>query len=194
MTFDRETRLHFAKITEETSENLREVWKKLESELPKVLDLFYEHLGSEPTLSKILGSHVGRLKKVQFEHWGRLFSGRFDTAYMEGVYHIGMAHKRIGLEPRWYIAAYQFILNSMVNIVLHCYRHHKKRIPAIITAMNSAVFLDIDLVLTAYQDAMEREKVEQISIVTDKVVSEMSQDIEDVPKNSGCQFQDIARD
>ena len=46
--------------------------------------------------------------------------------------------------------------------------------------MNSAVFLDIDLVLTAYQDAMEREKVEQISIVTDKVVSEMSQDIEDV--------------
>ncbi|WP_439375687.1 protoglobin domain-containing protein [Bradyrhizobium sp. PMVTL-01] len=33
----------------------------------------------------------------------RLFSGRFDEEHIRGVRNIGLAHNKIGLEPRWYI-------------------------------------------------------------------------------------------
>ena len=37
---------------------------------------------------------------------------------MQSVHTIGLTHNRIGLEPRWYIGGYKFVMNRLVEIAV----------------------------------------------------------------------------
>lgn len=97
---DRAARLAFMQINDETSKVLKTFWAVVEPALPAVLEGFYRHVTSTPHLAKLLGNDIPRLKKAQGSHWERLFSGRFDDSYFNGVRTIGLVHNKIGLEPR----------------------------------------------------------------------------------------------
>jgi len=63
--FDRETRLRFMRIDDETRTLLREFWKTLEPALKGIIDGFYEHVTREPTLARLLGNEIPRMKAAQ---------------------------------------------------------------------------------------------------------------------------------
>ncbi len=153
---DREGRLRFMEIMPETGQLVSEFWKVVEPELPSILDAFYKHAGSVPSLAKMVGDQVPRLKAAQKAHWERLFSGRFDDAYVNGVRTIGMTHNRIGLEPRWYIGGYNLVLTRLQQLAARTYR--SKKLAAVIGAVNSAVMLDMDFAISVYQEAMMNER------------------------------------
>ncbi len=156
--FDIERRLRFAQVTDVTKKNLKEAWKAVAPELPTILDAFYSHLVTEPVTAAILGNHVERLKSLQMGHWERLFSGTFDSQYMKGVYTVGMVHQRIGLEPRWFIAGYRLVLSRIVGVLVRQNRKGKDRLSEVLDAVTTAMMLDMDLAISAYQDAIEDEK------------------------------------
>jgi len=158
---DRDDRLRFMEIDECAGASLREFWKIIEPQLPGILDRFYAHLMSEPVLAGLLGNQASRLKAAQATHWHRLFSGQFDADYMNSVRVIGLTHNRIGLEPRWYIAGYKFILNRLVELAVSTYRWTPRRLTEILSALNAAVMLDMELALSAYQEAMVRDRVQR---------------------------------
>ncbi len=163
---ERETRLRFMRINEETGKALREFWPEVEKALPKVLERFYNQLTAEPVLVKLIGNnHVSRLVSAQTAHWGRLFNGRFDEAYIQGVRTIGMVHNRIGLEPRWYIGGYALVLSDLTDLAIRTYRWKAKRLGEVITAVNSAVMLDMDFAISVYQEAMMEERGKRQKIV-----------------------------
>jgi methyl-accepting chemotaxis protein len=161
--FDLGRRLVFMQVGPQTAARLRLVWTLLGPELPRILDDFYAHLQSDPGLKAKLGSHADRLKTLQAAHWDRLFSGRFDEAYSQGVYTVGMVHKRIGLEPRWYIGGYRFILGRILAVVVRRFRGSKGELAEVLNAVQTAVLLDIDLAISAYQDAIEEEKRQTVT-------------------------------
>ncbi len=168
--FDRETRMKFAQVTPIVSERMREFWPKAQSHLPRILDAFYVKLMEEPALAKIIGTRsTAGLKSAQNSHWARLFQGTFDPTYMESVYKIGLAHKHIGLEPRWYVGGYKFVLNELVAIAVKEYRWSPGKLAEIISAINTGVMLDIDLAISAYQDALERDKQEQAELIISSI-------------------------
>ncbi|MEQ1890218.1 MAG: protoglobin domain-containing protein, partial [Alphaproteobacteria bacterium] len=104
---------------------------------------------------------MSRLVSAQTAHWGRLFNGRFDEAYIQGVRTIGTVHNRIGLEPRWYIGGYALVLSDLTDLAIRTYRWKAKRLGEVITAVNSAVMLDMDFAISVYQEAgiEDRQKV-----------------------------------
>ena len=169
MDFDRDGRLRFSQVTEKTVRNLREFWVVVQPHLPSILDGFYAHVGSEPNLARIVGDQSSRLKQAQNAHWGRLFSGSFDTAYFDGIYRIGLAHVKIGLEPRWYIGGYRYVMNRLVNVAAQKYRWSPKKMRDVINAMNTAIMLDMELAISAYLEAIEAEKLEQERIIIDSI-------------------------
>ena len=160
-TVDREGRLRFMDIDADVSLALRELWKVIEPHLLDVLEGFYAHVGSDPELGKLVGNQSGRLKQAQAAHWARLFSGAFDEAYMDGVRTIGLVHNRIGLEPRWYIGGYKYVLNRLVKIIAVTYRWSPQRLTRAISALNAAVLLDMDLAISVYQEAMMVERAQR---------------------------------
>jgi len=145
-------RLRFLAIGREDSERLREIWPKIEPALPSLLKDFYAHLARFPRMAEMVGSQQARLVKAQGSHWTHLFSGRFDADYVDSVRRIGMAHFRIGMEPRWYIGGYGVLLNALVH---HIYglRMRERTRQATIAAVNKALMLDMDIAISVYQDA-----------------------------------------
>lgn len=162
MTQDRtpalQERLDFMRIDAQMGQVLREFWPLVEPQLKPILDGFYEHVTRVPSLRQMLGNMVPRLKQEQHKHWNRLFSGRFDDAYFQGVHTIGMIHCKIGLEPRWYIGGYNFVLTQLTQIAVKRHRFSPQRMASVLTAINSAVMLDMDIAISTYQDALIEER------------------------------------
>ncbi|WP_109121307.1 globin-coupled sensor protein [Azospirillum sp. TSO22-1] len=132
----------------------REAWTLVEPHLRSILDAFYDRLTAQPELAdKLQAQSLDRLKAAQTEHWRALFTGQFDEDYVARVQRIGRAHHRIGLEPRWYIAAYSFFLDRIGAIVAQTLRRDAVRCERLMAAVRAAVFLDMDLAFDVYFDA-----------------------------------------
>jgi methyl-accepting chemotaxis protein len=169
-------RLAFAAIDDRTRALLAEAWPHVEAALPEILDGFYAHIAGFPHLSALIGDRSEPLKAAQSKHWKRLFDGRFDVEYARSARRIGEAHYRIGLEPRWYIGGYQFVLGRLGRVIAGKYRLRPSRLADVLGAVTKAVMLDLDIATTVYQDAVFREREAQAK-ATDAAIEEFRQAI-----------------
>ena len=152
-------RINFMRISKETSSLLNEFWPSVEKNLQTILDGFYDHVAGVPSLRKLLGEQIPRLKASQKKHWAGLFSGRFDANYFQSVNKIGLIHNKIGLEPRWYIGGYNFVLSSLTELAVQENRWSPKKMAALIRAINCAVMLDMDIAISTYQEALLEDRM-----------------------------------
>jgi uncharacterized protein YoxC len=151
-------RMRFMRLDPQTCQLLTAFWTTVQSDLPGIMDGFYQHVAAVPQLKQMLGEQIPRLKQAQAAHWQRLFSGRFDAAYLAGVRAIGLVHHKIGLEPRWYIGGYTYVLNCLVALAVRGHRWSPGKLAALIGAVNSAVMLDMDIAVSVYQEALIAER------------------------------------
>jgi methyl-accepting chemotaxis protein len=106
---------------------------------------------------------------AQSSHWERLFSGRFDAAYVEGIRRIGVVHHKIGLEPRWYIGGYAFILNELVTLMATKHRFSGGALARKVAALNKAVMLDMDYAISVYQEVLLEERQQRGKALSDAI-------------------------
>ena len=157
-TYDIQDRLIFAEIDNNTRETLRAFIPILRQELPAILADFYQHIRKFPALASMFkgDTAMDRAKSAQGDHWLRLFNGKFDEEYVTSVRRVGLMHSRIGLEPRWYISGYSYVLTRLYKVAARV--HASRFAPAVaqartgelIGALNRAVMIDMDLAISIY--------------------------------------------
>jgi methyl-accepting chemotaxis protein len=177
MSTELSERLAFVGIDEATRTTLAEALPTLEKELPAVIDLFYANLRRWPEQMAIFDgqSSMNRASSLQLKHWLRLFSGRFDEDYVRSVRTIGLVHSKIGLDPRWYLGGYSFVLAKLFPIVAKrfgggVFRNGAAKAAKVITAMQQAAMLDMELAVTVYLD--------ENKATFDRKLTEMANDFE----------------
>ncbi|WP_114942882.1 globin-coupled sensor protein [Microvirga calopogonii] len=151
-------RLAFLGIDDEVCRELRGIWQEISTELPNILERFYAHMHRQPQLSQLIGTQQSRLVSAQMQHWGRLFGGSFDASYVDGIRRIGLIHNKIGLEPRWYIGGYAFVLNELIHVLSRKHRFSRGALARKLAAVNQAVMLDMDFAISVYQDAFVQDR------------------------------------
>ena len=167
-------RLRFFQIDDNVRSQLQYFLTALESELPSILERFYHHVMGEPSLAKMFSSDaiIKHAKERQTEHWQRMFSGRFDDDYVQSVQRIAETHNRLGLEPSWYVGGYAMVLAELHDVATKCCVSRFKPDAAraktadLLRALDLAVMLDIDLVISAYLDAKSltfRQNLERLA-------------------------------
>jgi methyl-accepting chemotaxis protein len=164
-------RLEFLSIDDGTCRELRSIWQEISPELPRILERFYAHMHRQTQLSKLIGTQQSRLVSAQLQHWGRLFSGSFDASYVDGIRRIGLIHNKIGLEPRWYIGGYAFIVNELLRVLSKKHRFNGAALARKVTAMNQAVMLDMDFAISVYQEAFVQDRQKKGEILSQAVAS-----------------------
>jgi len=150
-------RVRFLRLGEEERRELRNIWPQIEPALPKMLDEFYAHIGRIPLLAQMMGEKKGRLVNLQTNHWRHLFDGSFDEEYFASIRRIGLVHHKIGLEPRWYIGGYSFLMDALADHILGMRIGQKKR-NHWMRCLHRAVMLDMDLAISVYQDVLIEER------------------------------------
>jgi methyl-accepting chemotaxis protein len=157
-TTDLSKRVRFMRIGADDTRLLNDFWQVVEPKLPAILDGFYQHVASEPGLQALVEGRIPQLKRIQAQHWQRLFAGSLDAGYYESVHSIGLVHNRIGLEPRRYIVGYNYVLKHLCDIAIGANRWSAGKLRAVIGAIIARVMLDMDIAISVYQEALLIER------------------------------------
>ncbi len=175
-------RVAFIGWTEASRQALADFMPALERGLPEIMAGFYRHLEQWPALAARFQGKAGmeRASKAQQGHWMALFSGRFDDAYVASVRRIGQMHSRIGLEPRWYIGGYSFIMGKVYALAAAQYssRLHPAaaavRTALLLNALSQAVMLDMDIAISIYIEENKAGFDRRIGTLADRFEGQFS--------------------
>ncbi len=189
-------RIRFLRLDETSGALLREFQPHVAMRIDQLLEEFYGYMQSVPQVAGLLANPavVNHAKEAQKQHWLRnVFTGTFDEGYMAQVLRIGQAHQRIGLEPRWYMGAYCFTLNKLIEIAAQVYRKKPERLAQVMGAINKAVFLDMDLALSVYVDLNTAAIIaRELGSTADSFEREIK-DVVQAVAAAACQLQGTAR-
>lgn len=155
---DRDERLGFLGIDAATCNLLSQARPTIAKLLPGIIESFYAHLGQWPKMARMFRDQasMNHAKERQLQHWLALFSGDFGPGYFDSVRAIGKVHSRLGLEPRWYLGAYALTLSRLYAALLESQpmtwrpQVRMKQMAELMRAINLAVMLDMDLVISTY--------------------------------------------
>ncbi len=155
----REERLRFLNISASDAEILGEIRALVLPNLPQIVEAFYAHLMKFSKLNEMVtrGGGTERLKKTQIEHWSALLSGRYDEDFFNRVTRIGMAHAKIGLEPRWYLGGYCLVQAHLDAILVQRIRWNREKLAQFLQVLHRAIYLDMDLAISVYIDRLEAQ-------------------------------------
>ncbi|GAB2534007.1 protoglobin domain-containing protein [Gracilibacillus alcaliphilus] len=151
-------------LTEQDLRMLKYVHPWIEANIAEIVDQFYENLENESSLSKIIedNSSVERLKKTLTIHIQEMFNGQIDPSFLEKRIRIAQIHVKIGLEIKWYMCAFQGMLNSIITI-LHEKIPQQTLFSEVIKATTKMFNLEQQLVLEAFQAEIDHERNRQES-------------------------------
>jgi methyl-accepting chemotaxis protein len=160
------SRLKFNKIDDEVITSLRQSKSFLLSELPPILDSFYDHISKFSETAKFFRNrqHMMHAKEMQLKHWAVIMDGRFDETYEASVTRIGEIHNTLGLEPRWYIGGYNALVSGLVEAIgsrmpaSSFDRQAAKKKVVLQGAVIKAAMLDMDFAIAVYAEAGRRDR------------------------------------
>lgn len=113
---------------------------------------FYAHLlGFEETRRLIPDdATLARLGKTQAAYFERLTAGDYDADYIRDRLRIGVVHQRVGLEPKWYIGAYNKYLALLLPKVWQVCGGDEAKSLATTRALLKVIFLDMGIAIDTY--------------------------------------------
>lgn len=133
----------------------------IKSILDNVVTNFYSSLAIEPKLTAIISNHssVDRLKKTLYNHLYEMFGGVINKNYLDQRKRIAFMHVKIGLEPKWYIGAFEALYYELSSFIFDLeIQNSDKR--AALNAINKMLNLEQQLVLEAYEHENARLRSE----------------------------------
>jgi diguanylate cyclase (GGDEF)-like protein len=109
------TRKAFLEFDENDIARLRNLHEELKDARAEVVDAFYSHILSFGETRAFLGddAQISHLKHTQSQYFEGLTAGEYGSGYTRDRLRIGIAHQRIGLEPKWYLGAYHKYLSML---------------------------------------------------------------------------------
>ncbi|GIM46504.1 methyl-accepting chemotaxis protein [Collibacillus ludicampi] len=154
--------IEIIKLTEDDLKIVKALKPLVEQHIEQITEKFYENITKQPQLLDIIQKHssIERLKKTLTIHIQELFNGVIDQEFLQKRLRIAHVHVKIGLQNKWYISAFQDLLNLLIKIVENNFDHPKDVVKAI-QAISKLLNFEQQLVLEAYEEENERIRNEQ---------------------------------
>lgn len=145
-------------LTKNDLKNLLAFKPFVSEEIDRVVTGFYDNIEQEPSLMKIIKDHstVERLRKTLTAHIQEMFSGQIDDKYLNQRQKIAEVHLHIGLDPKWYIAAFQDLLNTFVSIIEEKPFSEGDKFQ-LVRAVSRVLNLEMQIVLEAYENQHNKQ-------------------------------------
>ncbi|MEB1807296.1 MAG: globin-coupled sensor protein [Bacillaceae bacterium] len=173
---------------------IRALQPVIKEHLDHIVEQFYKNLGKEQSLMRIINdhSHVDRLKKTLHKHIYEMFSGQIDDSFIQQRNIIAHVHVRIGLDPKWYMCAFQDLLQSLVQIVSEQVNDIEEN-SEVIMAITKILNLEQQIVLEAYE--LENERIRNEAAIQKKEmeiqVSTSAQELAAISEETSSSLQEM---
>lgn len=123
----------------------------IENRLDDIVETFYGIQTSNPDIASLIGDAdtLERLETAQRRYIMDLFSGAYDLEYTNNRLRIGLVHKRIGVEPKFYLSAVYLLHRLLVQNISDALSEDTVRQQALI-ALDKLIYFDVTLVFETY--------------------------------------------
>lgn len=114
-----EDQMTFISFSKEDLKIVKHFKPLLSKNYKEIVDEFYKSIMANEYLSRIVenNSTIGRLKGTLVRHLVEMLDAKFDRQYIEKRVRIADVHYQIGLDPKWYIGAFQLLQNIVLDTV-----------------------------------------------------------------------------
>lgn len=174
-------------FTDNDVENLLKVASIIESEIDEIIEIFYVQQLSIDEVALIIGDadSLARLKSYQKKYILDLFSGKYDSEYVNNRLRIGLVHKRIGVETKHYISA-MATLKKILMEWISLGHENKSEVDGILVALEKLLNFDIQLVFDTFINTLVSEietsknKLEVYAASLEEEVKKRTMELEDL--------------
>lgn len=183
-------RLQLVGFSDKDRENLISFQSIIHNEVPNVVNDFYKHETSIVEVAMLIGDSdtLSRLHNTMRGYIIDLFAGYYDLEYVNNRLRIGQIHKRIGVEPKLYLAAMKNLLEILVEHINQSSfsADHKRNI---IESLEKLLCFDTTLVFDAYISSLSaeidqsRDKIEAYAHSLEKKVAERTRQLEELARH-----------
>lgn len=166
-----DTQMQMIQLTTNDLAILRVMKPLLKDNIESIVANFYKNLEKEPSLGRIIqdNSSVSRLKQTLNKHISEMFDGVINEEFLQKRHRIAAVHARIGLAPKWYMSAFQDLMNYFFSIVqmtdfsaIDQFR--------ILAAISKILNFEQQIVLESYeeqhQEVLTKENLRQAEMMT----------------------------
>jgi signal transduction histidine kinase len=145
-------RLEFLALTNDDARRLRETGPAFDAVADSFVEQFYAHLFAFEQTARFLkdAAVVEALKRTQKEHFRTMFDACWDDAFVQQRRQVGRAHADIGIEPQFFLGAYNQFLSFYLSNLCPVGKVTTHEDIERIRSMLKAIFLDVGLSLDAY--------------------------------------------
>lgn len=159
---DIKSQLKMSGLSEDDLAILRVLMPLLKENVKSIVANFYTNLENESSLSTIINtnSSIDRLRVTLEQHISEMFNGKIDNTFVGKRHRIAVIHARIGLEPKWYLSAFQDLLNSFFSIIEETNYSGPDKFKAI-HAISKILNFEQQLVLEIYEMEHEQQMVKE---------------------------------
>jgi signal transduction histidine kinase len=152
---ERLKRQRFLGLTEADAAHVRRLRETFAAHAREFAESFYRHLLADECTAAFLTEPVqlARLKDLQAAYFAELLEGKFDQSYFEKRLAVGHTHQRVGLEPVFYLGAYNQYVQLTFPLFARAFGNDlEKALPPLLSLIK-VIFLDVGLALDTYFQA-----------------------------------------
>lgn len=189
-----EEQLHLIDLTILDLQVARVIRKDVAHWMPSMVDAFYEELARIPSLRRLIEQHstLERLKGTFSRHILQMFEGKVTIDYIEARRRIADRHVQIGLQTKWYVAAFQKVWNVLSDKIEESEWPEAERV-RIMRSASKLFNLEQQIVMTMYEGQVEEER-QAIELAKRQVSEGVQRSIEGLAamsEESSANFQEI---
>lgn len=173
------------KLRERDLQLLRALKEPMHARIDDIVKAFYDSVTAVPHLSHLIRQHSNTdyLSKMLAVHLGGLFDGVIDEKYLENRSKVAHAHMRIGLEPKWYVAAFQNLHATMLDILFEL-KLDRAEEQEMIVALSKILNFEKQLVIEAFEKSTTEEMQRKQQEVKDSVKQQIGSIAHEIEEKS----------
>lgn len=182
-------------LTEDDLRLIERIRPLILERIDEVVDHFYQSVIGIAELRSIIERHstVERLRQTLHRHLAEMLSGKLDDEFVRKRLKIAEVHQRIGLEPKWYIGAFQNLQSAFLTAVQPHIRDSAESLQ-ISKAITKLLSFEQQLVLEAYEHNMNEDRTQQYEKVKQELkqsISEISQELATITQQTSASSQEL---
>ena len=160
----------------------------IEGEVAEIVETFYAHLTDDEEVVRVIGDAdtLKNLKIYQKKYILDLFNGEYGLDYVNQRLRIGMTHKRIGVEPKFYLSAVRLLRELLADTLSAGLDPGVARIA--VRALDKLLFFDTQFVVDTYIRSLTgeieaaKEKVASYALDLEARVADRTRKLEELAR------------
>ncbi|API92949.1 globin-coupled sensor protein [Virgibacillus pantothenticus] len=145
-------KMEMTHLTETDLKRLKSLQPLIVKNMDLLVESFYSTILQFNHLRRIIEKYstIDRLRLTLKQYVNDLFKAEINQAYLEKRFAIAKTHYRIGLQPAWYMGAYQNLHNTIIHLI-YSEMKDTAEFHATLVAVNKIISFEQQIVLEAYE-------------------------------------------